>query len=163
MCDVIIEVLLTLFLGLSRLMRSMPIPLNTYFIDDNKLSSTAGCKRIYKWLPSIQFDAHVWYFELLNYNMFSSWWSRSQRQMRVLTPPLPYPPSSTYSSSSGAHDSVALRHTRRLLRRWRTLKLKSSWRVKPSLWIIFICFTSVLLPLSPAPASETKTFYGVMN
>ena len=36
MCDVIIEVLLTLFLGLSRLMRSMPIPLNTYFIDDNK-------------------------------------------------------------------------------------------------------------------------------
>ena len=40
-----------------------------------------------------------------------------------------------------------LTHYNRVL----TLKLSSSSCVNPSLWMIFICLTSVLLPLSPAP------------
>lgn len=35
-------------------------------------------------------------------------------------------------------------------------KLRNSSRVKPSLCIIFICLTSVLFPLSPAPKLKKK-------
>ena len=35
----------TLFLGLSRLILRRPMPLRTYFMEDNKLSNTAGCNQ----------------------------------------------------------------------------------------------------------------------
>lgn len=49
-----------------------------------------------------------------------------------------------------------------------TLKVHSSCLVKPLLWMIFICFTKVLLPLSAAPVGERemvkkKVFYCVFN
>lgn len=34
----------TLFFGFSRLMRSRPIPVSTYFMEPSKLSRTAGCE-----------------------------------------------------------------------------------------------------------------------